>query len=138
MERNTEVAGEANRLYWRTDRSVADIAETLGVSRRALYELISADEAGALCDSCGGRLVFANRSARASGAARCADCGNECSITVEDAEPQDALAPYAGGWPHPGAFEELNGARRSLKIGMAALAGVAVGAVAVLLIARRR
>ena len=138
MERNTAVAGEANRLYWRTDRSVADIAETLGVSRRALYELISGDEAGVLCDSCGGRLVFANRSARAAGAARCADCGNECSITVDDGETQDAPPPYAAGWPRPDALAELNGARRSLKIGIAALAGVAVGAVAVLLIARRR
>jgi predicted DNA-binding protein YlxM (UPF0122 family) len=39
LERNASAEAEANRLYWQTETSVAEIADKLNVSRRALYEL---------------------------------------------------------------------------------------------------
>ena len=66
---------EANRLYWDTEASVGHIADTLGVSRRALYELLEPLAADEPCAACGGPLVFANRLARAAGEAFCGACG---------------------------------------------------------------
>lgn len=65
---------EANRLYWQTDASVGAIAEQLGLSRRALYELLDAAPADGACPECGGPLTFGNRLARSTGDAYCAAC----------------------------------------------------------------
>ena len=40
-------AAEANRLYWETEQSVADIAQQLDISRRALYGAVRPLPAGA-------------------------------------------------------------------------------------------
>jgi len=66
---------EANRLYWDTETSVGHIADKLGVSRRALYELLEPLSADEPCAACGGPLVLANRLARAAGEAFCGTCG---------------------------------------------------------------
>lgn len=70
-DRTTEV----NRLYWETDTSVGEIAERLGLSRRALYDALAPWPAGAPCPECGAGLVFSNRSRRSAGAAECPECG---------------------------------------------------------------
>jgi hypothetical protein len=41
MPRATDtIAAEANRLYWETETSVADIAQQLELSRRSLYDSV--------------------------------------------------------------------------------------------------
>ena len=141
MERNATAAHEANRLYWQTDRSVADIAENLGVSRRALYELITPESSGVQCASCSGDVVFSNRSAKSSNTGRCANCGSECDTTVETVDAGETLTPYAAGWPRviqrrASGDQDVKG--RAVQLGSAAVAGAALGAIAVLLITRRR
>ncbi len=143
MEHSEAVAQEANRLYWQTESSVADIAEQLSVSRRALYELVQPASAGTVCSVCGGDVVFVNRSAKSSGTGRCVACGAECTVT-ETPEPtlEETVPPYAAGWPR--ARQATADARpddlrtRALKIGGIAIAGAALGAVTALLVARRR
>ncbi len=145
MERNASVAKQANRLYWQTEQSVADIAEQLSVSRRALYELITPENAGVRCSACGGDVVYVNRSAKASSLGRCAACAAESQVTEHEYENheldvQETIPPYVAGWPTAvERIDEQNVLRaRAFKLGGAALAGAALGALAVILIARRR
>lgn len=74
------VTREANRLYWKTDASVAEIAERLRLSRRALYEVLGPELTGRPCPACGAKLSFANRLARAAGAAVCSGCGRKQAL----------------------------------------------------------
>ncbi len=145
MQTNAAAAQEANRLYWHTDRSIADIAETLGVSRRALYELVEPQSAGVACENCGADVVFANRSAKTAQLARCPACGSECQLTTEEYAEQDdndigeTIPPYVAGWPRARSAAADHSVRdRALRIGAAAIAGAAVGALTALLIVRRR
>ncbi len=80
---------EANRLYWETDSSVGDIAESLGLSRRALYELLDPIVADGPCPGCGEALLFANRLARAAGDAICPGCGTSRHVVLP-ARPLEA------------------------------------------------
>jgi hypothetical protein len=143
VESNTSVAKQANRLYWRTEESVADIAEKLSVSRRALYELITPESAGTTCSACGGELVYVNRSARAASLGRCQNCGAENVVAEDDnhvLDVQETVPPYAAGWPRvmeiPSHPENLR--QRALTLGGVALAGVALGTLAAVLATRRR
>jgi hypothetical protein len=150
VDPNSTAVKQANQLYWDTERSIADIAETLGVSRRALYELVLPESAGVACENCGSDVVFANRSAKAAQLARCRACGSEWQLAGDDIEQDDpdhddtdiaeTIPPYVAGWPRAAAAgetgEDLRG--RALKIGTAAVAGAAVGALTALLIVRRR
>ena len=79
-------AERVNHLYWETESSVAEIANELNISRRALYELIEPLPTGVECSKCSAELRFANRSAKATNAARCIVCGSERVIDepVED------------------------------------------------------
>ena len=143
MEHSEAVITEANRLYWQTEMSVADIAEQLSVSRRALYELVQPEPAGTTCSACGGDVVFVNRSARTSGTGRCVACGAECMLTdtAEPAVEEETVPPYASGWPRaelPVGGEPDDLRTRALKIGGIAIAGAALGAVTALMLARRR
>ncbi len=157
--------GEANRLYWETDAPVGRIAETLGISRRALYELLERIPADAPCPECGGPVLFANRLARSTGEAQCGVCGASTVLTPgerprdPDARLAEAAAAAAVGssnggnrtgedglypaWtyaPEPPRrkLADLLGDRRVLAIAGIALAGVLVGVGATLLIRRRR
>src|SRR5688572_31979845 len=76
----TTQANEANRLYWDSETSVGDIANQLGISRRGLYEAIEPKSAGVPCSECGSDMLFANRSALASGTARCPSCDQEAIV----------------------------------------------------------
>ena len=137
MESNVSANREANRLYWQTDRSVADIATGLGVSRRALYELIEPEKTGVRCGACGAFVVFVNRSAKAASLARCPECNVETEVD-DVSESQDNIPPYAAGWPRAAEGEPTELPGRTLRIGGAAAAGAAIGALAALLILRRR
>jgi hypothetical protein len=123
-------ASEANRLYWDTDSSVGDIANQLGVSRRALYEAIEPRSAGVPCSECGTETVFANRSALANGSARCPSC--EAEIEVPAARMERISEPRV-------VTAVANGRDRSFAVGVgsAALVGVVVGAIATLMLTHR-
>jgi DNA-directed RNA polymerase subunit RPC12/RpoP len=147
VETNAAAVKQANQLYWHTERSIADIAETLGVSRRALYELVEPESAGVACENCGADVVFANRSAKTAQLARCPACGSECQLTTEesydgeqdDTDIAETIPPYVAGWPRAHAGVSEHAVRdRALRIGTAAVAGAAVGALTALLIVRRR
>jgi hypothetical protein len=113
---------EANRLYWESDTSVAEIAEQLDISRRALYSAVEPLSAGRPCPSCGGELVFENRSSRATDHATCAACGAETDI-----DPNEPVEPAT-----------TDGQETSIRLGAAALAGAAVGALLTLALVQRR
>lgn len=76
------VRSEANRLYWETDAPVSVIADQLGLSRRALYELLEPMALPEPCPSCGGRLIFENRLARSAAEVVCEACGAHWPTTA--------------------------------------------------------
>lgn len=88
---------EANRLYWDSSTSVADIAEQLGWSRRALYDAIEPLPTDSPCTVCGTPLVFLNRSARTSGTMTCVACAarEEETAAHEDRELDRAYTAEA-------------------------------------------
>jgi hypothetical protein len=136
-----EAAAEANRLYWQTDKSVAEIAETLDLSRRALYEAIEPVAAGATCDICGTALYYSNRSARDASHGTCFSC----ATASPQQQPQPSAEAEAWTWS-PGARTMDNTRRvasselaaRAQRLGGAALLGAVIGAGVTHLLLRRR
>ncbi len=156
---------EANRLYWETDAPVGRIAETLGISRRALYELLERIPADGPCPECGGPTLFANRLARSTGEAHCGACGAGTVVSPVRSRDPDALlaqaaattAPEASGaadhvgeeglyppWdaappaPAPGGPAGLLRDPWILTVAGVALTGFVVGVCATLLVQRGR
>jgi hypothetical protein len=74
---------QANRLYWETDSSVADIADELDISRRMLYDLLEPCPADRPCPECGASLGFRNRTALDRRQAECPECTAEILLTAE-------------------------------------------------------
>lgn len=139
VEEKTTAAPEINRLYWETADSVAEISSQLGVSRRALYDLVEPLPAGMPCASCGAELYYSNRSARAAGVARCLMCGNEREIDPDvSADDVGTIPPYGAGWPAAAKPADHRLRDRAAMIAGFAIAGVAVGAIATLLVRRIR
>lgn len=139
VEEKTAAAPEINRLYWETDDSVAEISNQLGVSRRALYDHVEPLPVGVQCASCGAEMYYSNRSARAAGMARCLMCGNEREIDPGvSADEAGAIPPYGAGWPAAAKPSDHQLRDRAVTIAGFAIAGVAVGAIATLLVRRRR
>ena len=139
VEEKTTAAPELNRLYWETDDSVAEISNQLGVSRRALYDQVEPLPAGLQCASCGAELYFNNRSARAAGVARCLMCGSELEVDPDvSADDVGTIPPYGAGWPAAATPAERQLRDRAVMIAGFAIAGMAVGAIATLLVRRRR
>ena len=131
-------APEVNRLYWQTGDSVAEISNSLGISRRALYELIEPLAAGIECSSCGAELHFANRSAKSAGIARCMVCGSEQEMESGTSHDDIGIPPYTADTSRARSVAS-NGARnRVVMITGFALAGLVIGAVATMLVRKRR
>lgn len=82
-----ETREELNRLYWESDESVAEIADRLDISRRALYDGIEPRSAGAPCPQCGAALGFRNRTAAENREAECESCGHEVTLGSEPERP---------------------------------------------------
>lgn len=140
MEEKTTVAPELNRLYWETSQSVAEISNRLGISRRALYELIEPLPAGIECSNCGAELQYVNRSTKAAGIARCLVCGKERELGSDNLqEDVGTIPPYSAGWPAATTQPASNGMReRVVMIAGFAIVGVVMGAIATVLVRRRR
>jgi hypothetical protein len=129
MPRATDtIAAEANRLYWETETSVAEIAQQLELSRRALYDSVDPLPTSGSCEVCGSPLVFENRSARNAGVETCPACA---------AGEEPAAAPAAAPAPKRTRVDEEE-MQRAVRVGGAALAGAALGAAATLFIVPRR
>ncbi|HEX6559329.1 MAG TPA: hypothetical protein VF021_07695 [Longimicrobiales bacterium] len=138
MEEKTAVATEVNRLYWETEQSVAEISNQLGVSRRALYEVIEPMPSGMQCSRCRAELYYSNRSAKAAGVARCLICGNEKELDADVShEDVGTIPPYGAGWPKAPRRARVT-ADRTAAIAGFAIAGVVAGTIATLLIRRKR
>lgn len=136
-----QLVRQVNRLYWSTEASVADIADQLDISRRALYDAIQPAEAEGECPECGGQLEYRNRTAKQRREAECPDCGREEDLDAAPA-PAEALDPSAEEpeteqEDHAGARMPLDvgsmDAARGLWLTGAVLAGAALGAVVGLL-----
>jgi hypothetical protein len=123
---------KANRLYWESDASVADIAEQMGWSRRALYDAVEPLPTERPCSTCGTPLVYANRSARTAGTLTCVACAEraaerESELTArDDARLERALS-----------VEARDRREQGYAIGGAVVVGAVVAAAATLLLVRR-
>lgn len=138
MDRSA-IAPEANRLYWDSDDSVAEISNRLGVSRRALYDAIEPLAAGAECPDCHAELYFGNRSAKAAGLGRCLVCGKESEVDADIShEDVGTIPPYGAGWPAVRQPESDRMRERALTIAGFAIAGALAGALVTALIRRER
>ena len=131
-----QTRAEINRLYWGSDASVGDIADRLGVSRRALYDSIDPTPAGEPCPDCGSELRFRNRTAAERRDASCVDCGREerlmggAASTGEGAveDPQvEQMARGARLSPMPS--RDVPPTAGALAVAGALLAGLAAGAL---------
>lgn len=129
MPRATDtIAAEANRLYWETETSVAEIAQQLELSRRALYDSVDPLPTSASCEVCGTPLVFENRSARNAGIETCPSCAAD----EEEADTPSAMPAAKRDRMHDAEVQ------RAVRMGSAALAGAALGAAATLFLVPRR
>jgi hypothetical protein len=141
MTADDRAIAEANRLYWDTEEPVAEIAERLDLSRRALYDAVQPFNAGSSCSRCGGELHFENRSARKAGQATCTSCGNAQYVDAGRAEDGERtpLSVVAGDPEHDAMrdMREPDLRHRAVVLGGAAIAGVALGTFAAILATRR-
>lgn len=138
MHTDERAATEANRLYWESETPIAEIAERLDLSRRALYDAVEPVGTGDVCPRCGGELQFNNRSARKAGYAVCAACGAEEMIDPEVRAENGQLAVVRGeGQDERRDMREPDLRHRAVVLGGAAIAGVALGSMAAWLATRR-
>lgn len=134
---DNEIRREINRLYWGSDASVGEIADRLGVSRRALYDGIEPQPAHAACPDCGGAMGFRNRTAAANREASCPDCAREARIPAgaaaeaggeEMPEDPEVERQARGAARAPLPPRSVAGAQSGALLGGALLAGLAAGA----------
>jgi hypothetical protein len=133
-----QASAEVNRLYWETDTSVADIAERLDLSRRALYDALEPIPAGKTCPVCGTMLQYANRSARDSEQGTCFTCAT--------GSPQEQIPVESEAWTWSPGVRSADPAAvasdtaltaRARRLGRAALLGAVIGAAVTHLLVRR-
>lgn len=141
-----KVADQANDLYWRSERSVNQIAEEMDFSKSGLYALIRPLPADRPCPECGEGLVFPNRTALTKAIASCLQCEYEGGAqpaakgTGPDASTQrtDSGAPgsdlEAAG---DGAAERKMNGVRGRRLNRALWASVLFGLAAGLYLTRR-
>lgn len=132
-----EDEARANELYWTSELSVNQIAETLDLSKGTLYGMIEPLDAELACPACGERLLWPNRTARVKGMLACpagdwegpSEAAEVLALDARPgAPPQRAAPPHSpSGWD-PSRF-------RTVAAG--ALLGAAAG-LAMILWTRRR
>jgi hypothetical protein len=141
------LTSHANDLYWNSGQTVEGIMTDLGMSKNALYSSLAPLPAGRSCGTCGGQLVFANRTSRDAGRATCATCAQETEVPVpashdhggEGTRERDFADGGASGLSRPQAEGRWGRLRDDLAsvepermalVGGAAALGVMVGAAA--------
>lgn len=137
MEASTVTAEgteRANELYWRSERSVNQIADDLDLSKGALYAMIDPLATGLGCPLCGSEVVYPNRTAKERDRLDCPTCDwdgsadETTSYEETDDDPESSLAPLP-----PASVADA----RLRTIAGGALLGAAVG-LALVIWARRR
>lgn len=130
---------DANQLYWETDASVAEIADQLTISRRALYDAIEPRPAGVTCTQCEAGLVFRNRTAAERRRAECLECEIEVALeTVVGGAAATGQAESARRPPRPTPVRVPESASgHGAAVGGALLVGIALGAAAGYLLRQR-
>jgi hypothetical protein len=141
----------ADRLYWTSSETVDDIADRLGMTRSTLYAAVRPASVGVECLECGEPMVFANRTARTTGRARCPACSATRVLRAADRpagdgspEPVPLSGKSAGqrisrpSLPRPwrGADGQVDRQRAAI-FGGAAAVGLMMGAAAVGALVRR-
>ncbi|HEX9886966.1 MAG TPA: hypothetical protein VGA70_10790 [Longimicrobiales bacterium] len=133
---------QANELYWGSDASVNQLAESLDLSKGALYNLVRPLPVGLPCPRCGTEMEYPNRTARHKGFITCPSC----ELEEEEEEVRLEWRAAAGGPDRdalvvdPGDHLEMTpdgGSAASRALIGTALLGAAAG-VAVALWVRRR
>jgi hypothetical protein len=142
MHTDDHAVAEANRLYWESETPIAEIADRLDLSRRALYDAVQPVTAGVRCSRCGGEMQYGNRSARKAGYAACMSCGIEELIDPTESSAARAAPPLAvlSAEPTQSIRHDMRAPdlrHRAVVLGGAAIAGVALGSVAAWLAIRR-
>ena len=90
-----KLSDRANELYWRSERSVNQIAEEMDLSKSRLYGLVRPLPAGSPCPQCQAELFFPNRTAMDKSFVSCPECGFEGTVPGE-ATSKAAPASAAG------------------------------------------
>ncbi|MEO5509834.1 MAG: hypothetical protein ABIV28_02670 [Longimicrobiales bacterium] len=121
-------AAEANRLYWETEKPVAEIAASLDLSRRALYDAIEPISAEDTCPACGGAMHYANRSARDAKQGTCYACATASPQALPTEPEAWTWSPDINTKPLPSSQQDLGA--RARRLGGAALLGAVLGAAA--------
>jgi len=75
--KDQKLSARANELYWRSGRSVNQIAEEMDLSKSRLYGLVQPQPAGSPCPECQAELLFPNRTAVEKGFVSCPECSFE-------------------------------------------------------------
>lgn len=130
-----ETREQLNRLYWESDASVADIADQLDISRRALYDGIEPRPAGVPCPECGAALGFRNRTSAENGEAECSECGSVVELDGDAVGPDPQVEQHRHAAPlSPTRRVPATGSGPIL--GALLLLGIAVGALVAYLLRR--
>lgn len=140
-----EARDELNRLYWESDESVADIADRLDISRRALYDGIEPRPAGASCPDCGASLGYRNRTAEENREAECPECGRKVELpaevearqAVDDAPFEDPTVEQEQAAAAMAPARRVPPAGGSALLGLMLLLGIGIGALIAFLLRRR-
>ena len=125
----------ANELYWRSERSVNQIADDLDLSKGALYAMIAPLAAGVGCPLCGSEVVYPNRTAKERDRLDCPTCDWDGSAD-ETTSHEEGGGDDAESFLAPPPPASVTTARRRTMAG-GALLGAAVG-LALVIWARRR
>jgi hypothetical protein len=129
---------EANRLYWGTNMPVAEIAESLDLSRRALYDVIEAVPADTACAVCGAMMQYTNRSARDGRNGTCFVCATASPQVPQPVESAPwTWSPEMHAAESKEAVQRADLADRARRLGGAALLGAIIGAGATYLLLGR-
>lgn len=92
------MAARTNELYWSSDAGVNRLARELGLSKGALYQLVTPLSAGLRCPSCGAEMGYLNRTTRDRGLVSCAECGLEDeAIRIRAYRSTDGEGEIEGG-----------------------------------------
>ena len=121
---------ELNRLYWESSESVAEIADRMEVSRRALYESIDPRPAGVSCPACGTPMGFRNRMALEGRQAECPQCGHQATVDPDaPGEPPTRPADPVEPEPSPGPPARRRPSSSGAGLGAALVTGLGIGAL---------
>jgi hypothetical protein len=125
-----------NDLYWNSSRTIDEIVDELSVGRNTLYSSITPASSGMTCSSCGGVVVFTNRTNRAAGSGLCQACGMETIVPADfgAARTENGRKRSANGiarWERWREELEAVAPERAVMIGGAAALGAVLGTMAV-------